>query len=178
MRRESSTDFSEPTSIARGMESFPPLARFEQAVEAGNALLARWGYAYRTTATELVAWLQTDTPYPNPAPAKLLDTIFLVVHEIVEIAEAERMGLKITKDVIVRNMEKINDAHLIAAEVELRVAVAEGDIRYVETRLADLGSWCEDPLLTASQRAAYESFRNRVRRWLRMARLGRTTEEL
>ena len=160
------------------MASFPPLVRFEQAVEKGNALLARNGYTYRGTASELMAWLRTDTPYPNPTPAMLLGTTFLVVHEIVEIAEAKRMGLRITKDVIVRNMEKINDAHLIAAEVEFRVAASEGEARYVETRFADLSSWCEDPLLTGSQRAAYESLRERVGLWLRKARPGRTTEEL
>lgn len=160
------------------MDSFPSLARFEQSVRAGNELLARCGYAYRGTASELRTWLQTDTPYPNPAPADLLDTTFLVVHEIVEIAEAKRMGLRITEDVIVRNMEKINDAHLVAAEVELRVAASERDVRYVEARLVDLTSWCEDPLLTDAQRAAYESLRSRVRRWLQTPRHDRTTEEL
>lgn len=160
------------------MERLPPLARFEQAVQAGNALLAAHGCPYRGTASDLRAWLRTDTPYPNPSPGELLDTVYLVVHEIVEIAEAKRMGLGIAKDVIVRNMERINDAHLIAAEVELRVAASEGEVRYVGERLADLGSWCEDPRLTGPQRAAYESFRERVDRWLANARLGRVTEEL
>lgn len=160
------------------MEGLPPLARFEQAVEAGNALLTAHGYAYRGTASDLSEWLQTDTPYPNPSPAELLDTVYLVVHEIVEIAEAKRMGLGIAKDVIVRNMERINDAHLIAADVELRVAASEGDVRYVSERQADLRSWCEDPLLTGPQRTAYASLRERVDRWLANAQEGRVAEEL
>ena len=160
------------------MERFPPLARFEQAVEAGNALLAARGYAYRGTASDLSEWLQTDTPYPNPSPAELLDTVYFVVHEIVEIAEAKRIGLGIAKDVIVRNMERINDVHLIAADVELRVAASEGDVRYVRERLADLRSWCEDPLLTRAQRTAYASLRERVDRWLASAKDGQVTEEL
>ncbi len=147
-------------------------------MQAGNALLARHGFAARGTAGELRDWLQTDTPYPNPEPDDLLNSPFLVVHEIVEIDEAKRRGLRITKDVIVRNMETINDAHLAAAQVELRIAAAEGAVAYVESRLADLRGWCEDPLLTLAQRSAHEAFRDRVARWVEAARHGRPTEDL
>ena len=160
------------------MGALPPRSRFEAAVGAGNALLARSGFRERGRADELEAWLQTDTPYPNPDPADLLDSPFLVVHEIVEIAEAKRMGLRITKDVIVRNMEAINDAHLVAAEAELAIAAAEGDVAYVDSRNADLRSWCDDPLLTASQKAAYEALRDRIGTWLERANAGRRTEGL
>lgn len=160
------------------MGPFPPRARFEAAVAAGNALLARYGYAERGTAEDLEAWLRTDTPYPNPDPGDLLDSPFLVVHEIVEIAEAKRRGLRITRDVIVRHMETINDAHRVASEAEFRIAAAEGRVEYVESRFADLESWCEDPLLTAPQRAAYVAFRERVRRWLDGGRRGGRTEGL
>lgn len=160
------------------MGTFLPRARFEAAVAAGNARLGRHGFPQRGTAAELEAWLQTDTPYPNPEPGDLLDTPYLVVHEIVEIDAARRRGLRITKDVIVRNMEAINDAHLEAAEVELRIAAAEGDRAYVNERLADLRSWCEDPVLTGAQRRAYEALRDRVTRWLEAQARGSTTEDL
>ncbi len=160
------------------MVPFPPRARFEVAVASGNALLEHHGYQARGGADELAAWLQTETPYPNPDPADLLDPPFLVVHEIVEIAEAKRHGLRITKDVIVRNMETINDAHLVAAEAELHIAAAEGDVDYVAARFADLGSWCKDPLLTHPQRTAYVAFRDRVTRWIERAKHGGPTEAL
>ncbi len=159
------------------MRTFPSRERFETAVAAGNALLARHGFPQRGTAEELSAWLRTDTPYPNPDPSDLLDTPFLVVHEIVEIDEAKRRGLRITRDVILRNMEAINDAHLTAAEAELRIAASEGDRGHVTSRLADLRSWCEDPLLTSAQRERYLAFRDRVADWL-AKRAGRSTEEL
>ncbi len=160
------------------MGSFPPRARFRAAVSAGNALLARHGVRQRGTAAELEAWLRTDTPYPNPEPGDLLDTPFLVVHEIVEIDAAKRRGLTITKDVIVRNMVAINDAHLEAAEVELRIAAAEGDRGYVEKRYADLRAWCDDSLLTEAERGAYGAFRDRVARWLESRTRGARTEDL
>lgn len=149
------------------MEAFPSRERFEAAVAEARALLARRGYAVRGDPEELMAWLRTETPYPNPSPADLLDTPLLVVHELVEIEEAKRMGLRITNDVIVRNLERINDAHLRAAEVELDVAMREGEEEYVRSRALDLAGWCEDPLLTASQRRAYEAFLDRVEAWLR-----------
>lgn len=145
------------------MEGFPPRERFERAVSEANERLARHGYAHRGDASDLTAWLRTDTPYPNPSPAEFLDAPFLVVHEVVEIAEVRRMGLRITRDVIVRNMERINDAHLRATEVELDVAIREADAAHVRSRLQDLESWCEDPLLTGPQRAAYEALRDRIR---------------
>ncbi len=152
------------------MTAFPPRERFEAAVAAGNALLGKHGFPQRGTAEDLEAWLRTDTPYPNPDPGDLLDSPLLVVHEIVEIDEAKRRGLRITKDVIVRNMEAINDAHLAAAEVELRIAAADREAAYVASRFADLESWCEDPVLTEPQRARYVAFRERVAKWLTAAR--------
>lgn len=148
------------------MAVFPARERFEAAVATGNGLLAKHGYAERGTAEELEAWLRTDTPYPNPDPGDLLGSPYLVVHEIVEIAEAKRRGLGITKDVIVRHMETINDAHLVAAKAELRIAAAEGALDHVRSRFADLRTWCEDPLLTPVQRGAYEAFRTQVARLL------------
>lgn len=160
------------------MGPFPPRARFEAAVARANALLARQGFPERGSAEELEAWLQTDTPYPNPDASDLLDSPFLVVHEIVEIAEVKRRGLRITQDVIVRHMETVNDAHLVASEAEFRIAAAEGRSEYVRSRSADLGSWCEDPLLTTPQRAAYVALRERVMRWLETVDRGGRTEGL
>lgn len=160
------------------MGAFPPRAQFETAVASGNALLARHGFPERGRADELEVWLQTGTPYPNPEPADLLASPFLVVHEIVEIADVKRRGLRITKDVIVRNRETVNDAHLVASETEFVIAASEGRMDHVRSRFADLESWCEDPLLTASQRAAYAAFRDRVARWFGPADRGPRTEGL
>ena len=160
------------------MGSFPSRGRFREAVARGNALLARHGHPARGTAEDLRAWLRTDTPYPNPEPGDLLASPFLVVHEIVEIAEAKRRGLRITRDVIIRNMVTINDAHLVAAQAEFDIARKEGDTAHLALRFADLRSWCEDPLLTPVQKAAYERFRDIVQGWLDTANRATQTEGL
>ncbi len=152
-------------------DDFPPLRRFEEAMQRANAILRDRGRSYPVTAEDLMAWLQTDTPYPNPTPCDLLDNAFLVIHEIVEIDSIRRMGLVITKDVIVKNMEKVNVAHLAAARVEFDVAASYGDVDYLRSRFQDLQGWCEDPLLSAPLRLEYESFRRETERTL--ARLAR-----
>lgn len=146
-------------------------SRWENVVPASlktsHRLLRAYGYDYSVSPRELVAWLKTDTPYPNPTNEALLENDYLVVHEIVEIVEAKRMGLKITKDVIVKNIERINDAHLTAAMVEFDVAVKEGAFDHLRSRLRDLTGWCEDPLLTQDQRTRYNTFRTRMKRLVR-----------
>jgi len=154
------------------MESFPPTAAFEEAVGRARKLLARHGLLCPTRPEELEAWLQTDTPYPNPSPDELLRNPFLVIHELIEIAAVKRMGLHITKDVIVRNLERINDAHLEAARTEVDIAVRERALGHLESRLEDLRAWCEDPLLTPGQKAAYEGFRRKVETILASMRTG------
>ncbi len=135
-----------------------------------RALLRRCGYDFPSSSRELVAWLKTDTPYSNPPNDSLLKNPYLVVHEIVEIAEVKKRGLRITKDVIVKNMELINDAHLAASTVEFNVAARDGALDHLRSRYADLRSWCKDPLLTIPQREQYEAFRAATER--RLAALG------
>ena len=130
-------------------------------------LLRKAGYECHVTSSELVAWLKTDTPYLNPSNESLLKNPYLVIHEAVEINEVKKMGLRITKDVIVRNMERINDAHLTASIVEFDIAAKDAALDHLRSRYGDLRSWCEDPLLTPVQKERYEAFRAETERRLR-----------
>jgi hypothetical protein len=134
-------------------------------------LLRKYGYDYRASSAELIAWLEAETPYPNPPHESLVRNPYLVVHEIVEIAEARKAGLTITRNVIVRNMEVVNEAHLIAAAVEFDIAAKDRATDHLRSRYRDLTSWCEDPLLTPGQRERYEAFRLEKERKLRSAGL-------
>lgn len=137
-------------------------------LKTARALLRRCGYDFPSSSREVVAWLKTDTPYPNPSNDSLLKNPYLVVHEIVEIAEVKKMGPRITKDVIVKNMELINDAHLVAAMVEFDVAAREGAVGHLRSRFKDLKSWCKDPLLTPVQRSRYKAFCKATARRMRI----------
>ena len=103
--------------------------------------------------------MHTDTPYPNPSFREIVGNPFYVVHELVEIRAVRGMGLRLTKDVIVRHMREVNDAHLVAARVELDLAAREGATRHLAIRYRHLEAWCRDPLLTPGQRRGYEALR-------------------
>lgn len=114
-----------------------------------------------TSAREFVRWLRTETPYPNPTFDEIVNNPFFVIHELVEIEEVKRMGLRMTKDVIVKNPLPIAAAHLKAAEVEFRVAYETGDIQHLRVRVEDAKAWCKDPVLMPSLRRRHEVFRDK-----------------
>lgn len=116
---------------------------------------------------DFVRWLHTDTPYPNPSFREIVGNPFYVVHELVEIHAVRGLGLRLTKDVILRHMREVNDAHLKATRVEFEVAAREGALRHLAMRYRHLEAWCRDPLLTPGQRRRYESLRRRWRTRLR-----------
>jgi hypothetical protein len=109
-------------------------------------ILESYGYICDVSAEDLVKYFQTDTFYDDLSLDEVLQNQLLVIHEIVEIDEIKRMGLKITKDVIIKNYEKICEAHLKAAEIELEIAKDIGDYEHIKNRLRNIKDWCEDPL--------------------------------
>ncbi|HKZ89878.1 MAG TPA: hypothetical protein VJ300_06445 [Thermoplasmata archaeon] len=140
------------------MPSAMPSARsVSEALRRAERLLRACGYSSHATTKDFVAWLQTDTPYPNPTPHALLENPFLVVHEIVEIEEVKRRGLRITRDVIVRNLKAVDIAHARAAEVELEVAKVHGAFDHLRERLEDVRGWSLDPVVTPAQKKRYRS---------------------
>jgi hypothetical protein len=56
-------------------------------------------------------WLLTPTPYPNPSFETIVRNPYLVIHELVEIAEIRRLGLRMTKDINFRHADRIGRAH-------------------------------------------------------------------
>lgn len=102
-----------------------------------------------------IRWLHTDTPYPNPPFEEIVRNPYFVVHELVEIREVRRMGLRITKDVILRHPLEVDRAHARAAQVEFETAAADGAIRHLERRLRDVRGWIADPTVTPAMKKRY-----------------------
>lgn len=128
------------------------------ALREARRLLRAQGYPCEVRARDLVRWLRTDTPYPNPSDDEVIRSPYFLAHELIEIREVQRMGLRLTKDVIVKHMTRINDAHLVAARAEFDVAFAAGAWGHLRSRLPDVRGWCRDPLLTKAQRRRYSAF--------------------
>ena len=138
-----------------------------RAVEEARVLLARHGYACETSAEELKRYTETDTFYPSAISwDEILSDPLIVAHELIEIAELRKMGLKITKDVVVENLEQVYRAHLRAGEVEMEIAQRMGAYEHLRDRLQAVENWVDDPLVPQALKPAYAALFERVRRAL------------
>lgn len=124
-------------------------------VAVANETLRTHGRPCEVSPDQVRGWLSTDTPYPNPPNEEVMRNPYLLIHEIVEIDEVLKMGLRITKDVIVKNLDAVEEAHLRAATVELRVALDLGAFDHVRGRLDDVRAWSEDPTVSEDNKRQY-----------------------
>ncbi|MBE0519025.1 MAG: hypothetical protein IH630_07380 [Thermoplasmata archaeon] len=139
----------------------------DRAVQDAKRLLEDNGYDCTTTAADLRQWFEADTPFDeNFGLDEVLRYPLLVVHELVEIENVKRMGLSLTKDVIVTNLEKIDDAHLIATEAELKIAIALRDVRHIRDRLENIRMWIEDDTVTPENKEKYRRMHSETQRVL------------
>lgn len=127
-----------------------------QAVQDAKRLLEHNGYDCSTTADDLRRWFDADTPFDEDFGLdEILKCPLLVVHELVEIDNVKRMGLSLTKDVIVENLEKVDDAHLIATEAELKIAIVLREVGHIRDRLGNIRMWSEDDTVTPENKEKY-----------------------
>jgi len=118
-------------------------------------LLEEHGVACSATADDLIAWFNADTLYPDISLDEVLGEPLLVVHELVEISEVKKMGLSLTKDVILKNPEAVDRAHCLATLAELRMADELGNLEHVRRRIRSIEDWVNDPVSTDECRAEY-----------------------
>ncbi|HUV61662.1 MAG TPA: hypothetical protein VMW71_05790 [Thermoplasmata archaeon] len=137
------------------------------AVEEAKQLLSDHGYNCTATAEDLQRWFEADTPFDEDFGLdEVLKNRLIVVHELVEIENVKRMGLTLTKDVIVKNLEKVDNAHMIAAEVELRLAASMKDVKHLRDRLENIRMWSEDDTVTPENKEKYRRMHSETLRIL------------
>lgn len=70
---------------------------------------------------------------------------YLLLHEVVEVSELKKNGIPVDENTVTTCSPRIlYQAHLTAAEYELKYALEEKDYRWVKVRLADLVEWLKD----------------------------------
>ena len=82
---------------------------------------------------------------------------YLLLHEIYEISCLKRGGLRIDRNVIIKNRETVYHCHLRAMDFEIDKACEEGKKEHVRRRIKDLKSYLTDPHLP-------ENLRNEVKK--------------
>ena len=138
-------------------------SEIERAVENARQLMARFGIECTTTVDELKLWFQADTLYPDASLDEILDTQLIVVHELVEINEVKNAGLKLTKDVILKNLDAVDTAHLVAATVELNLAYKLGDADHLKSRIRNIEQWCIDESVSEGNQKKYKELLAKTR---------------
>jgi hypothetical protein len=135
-------------------------AEIRNAVEDARSLLSNHGYDCRTTVEDFILWFQADTPYDLGGEFdSVIHNPLLVAHELVEIENVKAMGLKLTKDVIVKNLQKVDDAHLKATRIELELAILLRNTQHVSERIDNISMWLEDPSVTPESKDQYRELR-------------------
>jgi hypothetical protein len=127
----------------------------EAAVDSAKGMLSESGIDLDVTADQLWEYFETDLPVPDISLGDVILNPFLVVHELVEIDEVLKMGLAITKYVIVRNPEKVDDAHLTAARIELMVAERFRATEHIRDRIGNIEKWTVDETLSEDRKTEY-----------------------
>ena len=125
-------------------------------IKNAKEILEKYGYICDVSVEDLKKYFEADTIYSDIRLDEVLKHPLLLIHEIVEINEVKRMGLKLTKDVIIKNHEVVDEAHLTAAEIELEIAKEIGDYKHIKYRLKHVRSWCEDPLVLPKLKDRYK----------------------
>jgi hypothetical protein len=95
----------------------------------------------------------------------ILGSVYYVVHEVVEIGELKRAGLRIGKrTVVTAPRELIYAAHFRALEVELEEALRRGDVGWVRSRVTNhFRNLTGDEFMPESMRGEAESLYERFR---------------
>lgn len=127
----------------------------ESAVQSAKARLEADGTSCGVSADDLSRWFEADTLYPDISLDEVLANPWLVIHEIVEIDAIKKRGMKLTKDVIIKHPDEVDNAHYEAAVIELRIAAEEKDAKHLRERIPDIRHWSEDPQVQPEMKAKY-----------------------
>ncbi len=99
-------------------------------------------------AEELIAYFEGEAPSGDTTTLKdVLQSKWLLIHEIVELCELKKTGYIITSDLLVSIPKIVFQAHLIATEWEFKIALKNKAKDWIKKRLEDVKNWLEDPTL-------------------------------
>lgn len=134
----------------------------EDALEEASETLRAHGHSCAVSVRDFEDWFRADTPYPDLTIEEVIVNPLLVIHEVVEIDQVKKLGLRIDRRVILDNLELVDKAHFLAAQVEIEIAIARRDVHHLAERLEDIRSWSKDPLTGPQMRLRYSGLADDV----------------
>ncbi len=95
-------------------------------------------------AQELIDYFSGEAPLGDTTTIDdILDSKWLLIHEIIEIAELKKMGFQISVQLLYNHPIEVSQAHLKATKYELNFASEANDSSWVKSRLVHVRSWLE-----------------------------------
>jgi hypothetical protein len=96
-------------------------------------------------AQELIAYFEGDAPSGDKITLQnILNSRWLLIHELVEINELKKIGLEIHAKLLITHTEVVFKAHLIATDWELTLAKKANDTIWIKRRMYDIKNWMEN----------------------------------
>lgn len=114
------------------------LAEIDEKIRKAKRAIEQLGYvAENISAQEFYDYMTGEIFSEDKTTLRdVLDSEFLMVHELVEMSELKKMGRTINKRVIVESPKTmIYEAHFTAMEFELNYALFKKDYSWIKTRL-------------------------------------------
>lgn len=123
-----------------------PLENIQEKIDVFHSLLLEYGYPIEEIyAQELIDYFEGEAPSGDTTTLDdILQSKWLLIHEIIELNELKKMGFKISADLLFSESAKVYQAHLTATEWELTLAFEAKDFSWIATRLIHIKSWLED----------------------------------
>lgn len=122
------------------------LEEIEARIKETESILTMRGYGYeRVEPREFFDYMTGETPTGDKITLReVLDSRYLLVHELVEMSELKKRGIPLGKETAATFTPEVYETHINAFEFELDLAVDEGDHAWIEQRLKLVESWIGD----------------------------------
>ncbi len=138
------------------------LTEVEAAVARAKELMSANGLECSTTASDVMRYFEA---YPYEADMTLDVVIkfpLLVVHELVEIEGLKKFGVRLDRDSILNDPAQVEEAHYLAATLEMNLAYSLRDRNHVKMRLGVIRTWLLDDRIDNGYKALYAELYARV----------------
>ena len=130
------------TAVSYGALRHRIAVRLKEASET----LKKMGYKSQPiTAKEFYDYMTGETPTGDTITIlDVLDSEFLMLHEVVEIGELKKSGIPINKYTVMLLTSNVYETHYTAIECELNCALEKKNYDWLKVRINHAKSWLED----------------------------------
>ena len=110
-------------------------------------VLDKYGYRCYASLSELEVFLTAETIYPDASIEEILGNEALLLHELIELCEIKKLGVKVSWKMFIKHPTEAYIAHLSSLRIELPIALEENWVEFIEMYAESIKTYLEDPYL-------------------------------